>query len=133
VETSGLYYKNRKRDTLLVAILPSVVNLLLGMVFLGVYVNFGGNVNAHVANILNYLCFYNVGIAVYNLVPVSPMDCVKVLSVVLPANKYYSYLQYEKMIQMIFLFLLFLGFFGNIFGTITYGVIQFLGHLFFIL
>lgn len=29
--------------------------------------------------------------------------------------------------------LLFLGFFGNIFGTITYGVIQFLGHLFFIL
>ena len=37
------------------------------------------------------------------------------------------------MIQMIFLFLLFLGFFGNIFGTITYGVIQFLGHLFFIL
>ena len=133
VETSGLYYKNRKRDTLLVAILPSVVNLLLGMVFLGVYVNFGGNVNVHVANILNYLCFYNVGIAVYNLVPVSPMDCVKVLSVVMPANKYYSYLQYEKMIQMIFLFLLFLGFFGNIFGTITYGVIQFLGHLFFIL
>lgn len=133
VETSGLYYKNRKRDTLLVAILPSVVNLLLGMVFLGVYVNFGGNVNHHVANILNYLCFYNVGIAVYNILPVSPMDCVKVLSVVLPANKYFSYLQYEKMIQMIFLFLLFLGFFGNIFGNITYGVIQFLGHLFFIL
>ena len=73
------------------------------------------------------------GIAVYNIVPVSPMDCVKVLSVVLPANKYFSYLQYEKMIQMIFLFLLFLGFFGNIFGNITYGVIQLLGHLFFIL
>ena len=34
VETSALYYKNRKRDTLLVAILPTVVNLILGLVFL---------------------------------------------------------------------------------------------------
>lgn len=133
VETSGLYYKNRKRDTLLVAILPSVINLLLGMVFLGLYVNIGTMMHPYVSLILYYVCYYNVGIAVYNILPVAPMDCVKVLSVLLPANKYYTYLQYEKMIQVIFLFLLFLGFFTGIFQAIITGVIQVLGSLLFIL
>lgn len=129
VETSGLYYKNRKRDSLVVAILPSVVNLILGMVFLSV-TRWADGV---LMQILVYLCYYNVGIAVYNILPVSPMDCVKVLSVVLPANKYFTYLQYEKMIQMIFLFLLFLGFFGGVFQGIIYGIMNFLGHALFIL
>ena len=37
VETSALYYKDRKKQTLLVAILPSVVNLILGLIFLVIY------------------------------------------------------------------------------------------------
>lgn len=129
VETSGLYYKNRKRDSLIVAILPSVVNLILGMIFLSLT----RWTNGIPTDILVYLCYYNVGIAVYNVLPVSPMDCVKVLSVVLPANKYFTYLQYEKMIQMVFLFLLFLGFFGGIFQSVVYGIMNFLGHAMFIL
>ena len=133
VETSALYYKNRKKDTLLTAILPSVVNLLLGVLFLAVYSNTKGLLPPTVSLIIHYLCYYNVGIAVYNLLPVSPMDCVKVLSVVLPANQYFKYLQYEKVVQMIFLFLLFFGFFGGIFQNLIFGVMQILGHLFFIL
>ena len=125
VETSGLYYKNRKRDTLLTAILASVVNFALGLIFVCLFPRFDG----YARYVIEYLCLYNVGIAVYNILPVSPMDCVKVLSVVLPANKYFTYLQYEKMIQMIFLFLLFLGFFGGIFTGITYAVINFFGSI----
>ena len=53
---------------------------------------------------------FNIYIAVYNIVPVSPMDCVKVLSCVLPANSYFKYIQYEKIIQMVFLLLLFMGY-----------------------
>lgn len=132
VETSALYYKNRKRDTLLVAVLPSLVNLFLGMIFLALYTYLSFE-NAYVPMILNYLCYYNVGLAVYNILPVSPMDCVKLLSVAMPANKYFQYLQYEKMIQMFFLFLLFFGFFGGFFGGITNFLINFLGKIFFIL
>lgn len=132
VETSALYYKNRRRDTLLVSILPSVVNLVVGMLFLVLYTNVSSG-NIYLSETLNYLCFYNVGLAIYNILPVAPMDCVKVLSVTLPANKYFKYLQYEKMIQVFFLFMLFLRFFSNIFGTITSFVINFLGNVFFIL
>lgn len=132
VETSALYYQDRKRDTLLVAIMPSVVNLLLGILFVALYQGFA-DTNFYLSGMLYYFCFYNVGLAVYNLLPVSPMDCVKALSVLMPANKYFNYLQYEKMIQMIFLFLLFLGVFSGLLGGIVNFIIQFFAGLFFFL
>ena len=132
VDTSSLRYKNRKKDTLMVAILPSVVNILVGMIALFIYTKVD-LWNGIVGAIFNYTCYYSVGLAVYNLAPVSPMDCAKVLAVVLPSNKYYQFLQYEKMIQMMFLLLLFLGTFSGIFGTITNFVINLLGKILFIL
>ena len=35
VPINPMYYKDRKKQTLLVAILPSVVNLILGLIFAG--------------------------------------------------------------------------------------------------
>lgn len=128
VETSALYYKNRKRDTLLVAILPSVVNLLLGLVFLGLYQTQRGG-NYYLAVLLHYIAYYNVGLAVYNILPVAPMDCVKVLSVLLPANQYFKYMQNEKLIQMIFLFLLFFGLIAGFMDRIIYGVMALFGGI----
>ena len=130
VETSALYYKNRKTQTLLVAILPSVVNAILSIVFMGIYVmqrNSGGN--AYLIALLNYLAYYNMGLAMYNLLPVAPMDCVKVLAVVLPANQYFKLMQNEKMIQMIFLFMLFFGLITGWMDTLIYGVLNLFGNL----
>ncbi|MBR6652716.1 MAG: site-2 protease family protein, partial [Anaerotignum sp.] len=63
VETSALYYKNRKRDTLLVAILPSVVNLVMAVVFMGVYVMLRKNGgNPYLITLLNYMAYYNAGL-----------------------------------------------------------------------
>ena len=128
VETSALYYKNRKRDTLLVAILPSVVNLVLGIVFLFVYLTLEKNGgNYYVVALLNYMAYYNVGLAVYNVLPVAPMDCVKVLAVLMPANQYFRYMQNEKMIQMIFLLLLFFGLITGFMDSIIYGILNVFG------
>lgn len=106
VETSSLYYKDRKKGRLLVSILPSVTNLILAIIFF-ICVGF---VATETLAYLFYTCGYiNICILVYNLLPVTPMDCVNVLSVTLPSNKYYSLMQNEKLIQMIFLILLFFG------------------------
>lgn len=130
VETSALYYKNRKRDTLLVAILPSVVNFILGIVFMGVYAvlrRSGGS--PYLITFLNYLAYYNMGLAIYNILPVAPMDCVKVLAVMMPANQYFKYMQNEKLIQMIFLFLMFFGLVTNLMDTVIYGALNIFGNL----
>ena len=122
VETSALYYKNRKRDTLLVAILPSVVNFLLGIAFLFISQVFGGS--GLLQMLFYYTAYYNIALALYQFLPVAPMDCVKVLSVVLPANQYFKYMQNEKLIQMLFLFLLFFGLITGFMNVIIYGIIS---------
>lgn len=115
VETSALFYKNRKQGVLLTAIGPTVANLVLALVC-GKVLHFPMGYWASV--VLLNLVQVNVALAVYNLMPVTPMDCLKVLSAVLPANTYFSYLQYEKMVQMIFLLLLFFGYTRVVFQPI---------------
>ena len=114
VETSPMFYKNRKRDTLITAIAPTVINLIAALVSSVIYSLAPLNEMGIVGILLSYLLVsikqFNIYIAVYNIVPVSPMDCVKVLSCVLPANSYFKYIQYEKIIQMVFLLLLFMGY-----------------------
>ena len=114
VETSPMFYKNRKRDTLITAIAPTVINLIAAFVVSVIYKIAPLGQMGIVGILLSYLLVaikqYNIYIAVYNIVPVSPMDCVKVLSCVMPANSYFKYIQYEKIIQMVFLLLLFLGY-----------------------
>ncbi len=123
VETSALYYKNRKRDTLLVAILPSVANLVLGILFMLLPGIFHID-HAAGLQLVYYLSYYNIALAIYNLLPVAPMDCVKVLAVLMPANQYFRYMQNEKLIQMIFLLLIFFGLVTGFMNSIIYGVIS---------
>lgn len=114
VETSPMFYKNRKRDTLITAIAPTVINLIAALISSVIYSLAPLGEMGIVGILLSYLLVsikqFNIYIAVYNIVPVSPMDCVKVLSCVLPANSYFKYIQYEKIIQMVFLLLLFMGY-----------------------
>ncbi len=123
VETSPMFYKNRKRDTLITAIAPTVINLIAALVSSVIYSLAPLNEMGIVGILLSYLLVsikqFNIYIAVYNIVPVSPMDCVKVLSCVLPANSYFKYIQYEKIIQMVFLLLLFMGYTNFIINPIS--------------
>lgn len=108
VETSALHYKNRKRDTIITAVMPNVINFIMAIVFLILYKNFAAS-NVYLSTFLMIVFRYNIWITVYNLLPVSPMDCNKVLAAALPANVHFKLIQYEKIIQMAFLLLLFIG------------------------
>lgn len=134
VETSALYYKDRKRGTLLTAMLPSVVNLALGVIALWLYLGLFSQSGAYsaAALLLNGIYRFNIGLAVYNILPVAPMDCVKVLSSLMPANTYFRFMQNEKLIQMAFLALLFFGLVTGLMDVLISGVTRFFGGLFFL-
>lgn len=132
VRTSPLYYKNRKRDSLLVAILPSVANLVFAFIVLIVWKVLPLH-NSILSTFLNVLIVYNVSFAVCNCLPVPPMDCVKVLSLVLPAKQYFVYMQYEKIIQVVFIFLLVFRVFGSVLDNISLMIIHGMEYLLFFL
>lgn len=117
VNTSSLYYKDRKKGVLITAIAPTAANLVFAVIAAFLVKVFENNYWLGIFFI--QLSHYNFCLLVYNLLPVSPMDCVKVLSVSISANSYFKLMQYEKVIQMIFLFVLFLGA-GGFFETIAY-------------
>lgn len=67
-----------------------------------------------------FVAFYysNIGLAIFNLLPVPPLDGSKVFGSLLPNEYYYKVMRYERYIGMIFLF--FVIFFGNVIGKLLY-------------
>ena len=98
------------------------------LVFLFAYGTFRSK-GYYIGTLLHYLAYYNVALAVYNVLPVAPMDCTKVLAVLLPANQYFKYMQNEKLIQMLFLFLLFFGMITGFMDKIIYAVLSLFGGM----
>jgi len=60
--------------------------------------------------------FANITLAVFNLLPVPPLDGYKVFGAILPNRIYYSLMQIERYIGLVFLVLVMLG--GSILSTI---------------
>lgn len=109
------YFRDRKKGTMLVSIAGPLSNLL--MAFIGVflfeitYIIAYRNIvagDAFVLYLMNFLGLFfsvNINLAIFNLLPVPPLDGSKILSGVLPAEKYFHYMQYERIIGMVFLFI----------------------------
>ena len=53
--------------------------------------------------------FYNIILAVFNLLPIPPLDGFKIFGAMLPDSLYYRLMSYERYIGMVFLFLVIFG------------------------
>ena len=115
VPVNMYYFKRPKRDMAIVAFAGPLSNLLLG--FLGVLLYYvleayGPNVQfIHaMADFMATLASLSVGFAVFNLIPLPPLDGSRILGLVVPDHVYYRLLQYEQYIQIAVMLLLFFGF-----------------------
>ena len=118
------HYKNHKSGTVLVSLAGPVSNLILAFLFsfpMAYLVMKNGSVPNQIFDssiriygsdfslqtIIFYICrsFYmiNIGLAVFNILPVPPLDGSKILTAILPANQYFQLMRYENYIGMAFL------------------------------
>ncbi len=109
-------FKKPKRDMALVALAGPVSNLLQSFVFFFIYSACLFGASRSGSEIINYLGVFfffagviNINLAVFNLLPIPPLDGSRLLTALLPSKYYFKIMQYERYIQLALFALLFTG------------------------
>ncbi len=105
-------YKDFRYGPMKVALAGPLSNLALALVF-GLIIRFGmGFLSSTIINFLAVIVLMNCFLAVFNLVPIPPLDGSKILSAVLPPR--YAYMVENIGLGGVLVVVIFLYFFGSI-------------------
>ena len=116
-------FKNPKRDFALSALAGPLSNLIFAFfssfIYLLAYallkdIYFSNDFLYHIAqNTLDFLYIFhkiNVGLAIFNMIPIPPLDGSKILNAVLPPKLYFKVMKYERTIYFVLIGWLFFGY-----------------------
>lgn len=123
VPVNPYYFKNRRFGMALTAFAGPASNLLLALIALLIYkffvyipmpVGIMGEVLFGFAQFVVIFVSLNVGLAIFNLIPIPPLDGSKILNSFLPERTYFKIMQYEQYGFIVLYVLLNIPFFDNI-------------------
>jgi Zn-dependent proteases len=112
-------FKNPKRGMALSALAGPVANFILAFIgmflsmlavrFLGTAVMSGNMFAYAIILFLNVFYMLNLGLAVFNMLPIPPLDGSRIFLIFLPTHIYFKIMQYERYIMMGMFALIFFG------------------------
>ena len=133
VGVNPTYFKHPKRDMALTALAGPVSNRIVALSALIICNIFQylltGTVFLYIAIFFFYIASINISLAVFNLIPIPPLDGSRLLSALLPDKQYYALMRYERYIFFALLALIWLGVLDKPLGYLSNGVMWFLNML----
>ena len=109
-------FKHPVRDMAITAAAGPISNVILAFFALciragAVYVNqkTGGAISDFIITFMEYTAILSVGLAVFNVIPIPPLDGSKVLNALLPQEVYYKILRYERYGFLVMMVVLYTG------------------------
>ena len=113
VEINPSYYKEPKKGTILVSLAGPMANLILA--FIAMIILKLDILRIGVLDSFIYILFlYNLTLAVFNLIPIPPLDGSKILAGLLPARQSYEFLKFESYGPLILIILVYFGLLSQI-------------------
>lgn len=140
VPVNPMYFKNRKGGMAAVALAGPGSNIILALVsfvlmrlilIIPISSEWMYHVMEFFVTLFSTMASLNIGLAVFNLIPIPPLDGSKILNVVLPDNVYYKVLRYEQYGFLILIILLNFPPFNNLINTVATAIYSGLFELIF--
>ena len=131
------YFKNPRRGMALTALAGPVSNFLLALVLLFSasrmyrWVLPAEGPAARLFTFLLTTAVLSIGLGLFNLLPIPPLDGSKVLFALLPERAYYTLMRYERYGMMVLLLLVWLNVGGSFLSEGIYIIYQWMVNLFF--
>lgn len=128
-------FKNRKAGMAISSLAGPVSNILMAYIFIIIYkvVGFLGYINdfdtVKIMQVLSYIVILNIGLGIFNLLPIPPLDGSRIATLFLPSRTYFKIMQYEQYIFIGMIIVIFSGILDRPIAFLQYGLLNILDYL----
>ncbi len=115
-------FKNPKRGMAITALAGPVSNIIIAVIFLALYgflwpLMYTSDVGSVVLDMINTTAVISIGFAIFNIIPIPPLDGSKILFSFVQQDTYRKLMRYERYGMIILLALIYFGAFDGFLDT----------------
>lgn len=127
-------FKHKKGGMVLTSLAGPITNFIVAFIAMLIMTIIGNvsfssrGIGFDLASVFYNVCYYllimNLGLGIFNLIPIPPLDGSKVVGAVLPTDLYFNYMRYERFGFIILIILINLPFFDTILSMCLNGIMS---------